>query len=380
VPKEACSESMRGATNKNIYHVLAIAVGLVAIDIAVRFTPEGLEHWHYVLHRLYYLAIISAGLRFGWSGGLTTAVFSGISYLSQNGADSPDARNVLDRYLESAVFCMVGLLAGILADRERQQREKTENARAELEFVHQELQKNLEHVKRAARMSALGHLSAGLAHEIRNPLAAIEGAAAIIQAEPEREDRRTEFLEVIQKESRRLNRLVTDFLEFAKPRAPELQSVTASRLIASVVALVKQTAARHLVEFDVRIAEGMPPLECDAEQIKQVLLNLLLNAVQAMPQGGKLELTAIVEDGLFVIRVRDTGPGIPQLAVDSIYDPFFTTKTNGTGLGLPVAYRIAQQHGGDLVLEENGPEGACFALMLPRSLSEAHDNISHFGS
>jgi two-component system sensor histidine kinase HydH len=356
---------MTGTLNKSIYHVLSIAVGVLAIDISVRFTPEGLEHWHYVLHRLYYLAIISAGLRFGWFGGLITAVFSGVSYLSQNDADSPDAQNVLDRYLESAVFCTVGLLAGILADRERRQREKTEHARAELEFVHQELQKNLEHVKRAARMSALGHLSAGLAHEIRNPLAAIEGAALVVQAEPEREDRRTEFLEIIVKESRRLNRLVTNFLEFAKPRAPELQSVTVSELIASVEALVKQTAARHLVGFSVRIAEGIPPLECDAEQIKQVLLNLLLNAVQAMPQGGKIELAAKVEEGLVIVRVRDTGPGIPQAAVESIYDPFFTTKANGTGLGLPVAYRIMQQHGGDLVLEENGPRGACFALMLP---------------
>lgn len=352
-------------TKKSVLRALSIGLFLLAIDLAVRFTPPGFEHWHYVLHRLYYLAIIAAGLRFGWPGGLLAALASTVSYLSHNQADSPDARNHLDRYLETNVFFLVGLLAGVLADREKAQRKKTERARAELEAVHKELQTNLEHVKRAARMSALGHLSAGLAHEIRNPLAAIEGSAAIIQAEPDRKDRQAEFLEVIQKESRRLNRLVTDFLNFARPRPPELQAIDISACITSVVDLVKQTAARSIVHIDVQIARDLPEVTCDAEQIKQVLLNLVLNAVQAMPEGGTVSVSADKQSAAIAIRVRDNGPGIPEANIESIYDPFFTTKPNGTGLGLAVAYQILQQHGGELLLEQNGPGGACFAMLLP---------------
>lgn len=350
---------------KGAWHASVILLFIAAVDLSVRFTPIALEHWHYVLHRLYYLAIVAAGLRFGWAGGLITALLSGASYLVQNVGDSPDARNPLDRFLETAIFCLVGLLAGTLAERERVQRERTERARSELELLHTELRRNIEDVKRADRMSALGHLSAGLAHEIRNPLAAIEGSAALIHAEPERQEQRQEFLEIILKESRRLGRLVTDFLDFAKPRAPELRPVPVQDLIDSVVMLVSQTVARSMVDIEIKLADDLPAIQCDAEQIKQVLLNLLLNAVQAMPEGGTVIVTATEESGLIAIRIQDNGPGIKPSDVDSIYDPFFMTRTNGTGLGLAVAYQIVQQDGGDLLLEQNSASGARFAMLLP---------------
>ena len=113
------------------------------------------------------------------------------------------------------------------------------------------------------------------------------------------------------------------------------------------------------------IAPDLKTLRCDPEQMKQVLLNLVLNAMQAMPQGGEVMVDAAEENGRLRIRVKDQGPGIPATDIDSIYDPFFTTKDTGTGLGLPVAYQIVQQHGGELMLEENGPGGACFAIRLP---------------
>jgi two-component system sensor histidine kinase HydH len=343
-----------------------IAGSILLIELALRFTPEGLEHWIYALHRLYYLPIITAGLLFGWRGGLAAAMASGISYFTHGqSAESPDARNTLDRLLETLVFCSVGVLAGVLSDRERRQRANVERAAAELRALHQALQDNLEHVKRAARMSALGHLSAGLAHEIRNPLTSIEGAAAIMEREPENAARRTEFLAIIRAESRRLNGLVTNFLDFARPRAPELLPTEPGPLIDSVLTLLAQTSNRSDVTFRKEIAQRLKTVRCDPEQMKQVLLNLVLNAVQAMPEGGEVVVKATEEGGGLVIRVRDQGPGIPPDDLDSIYDPFFTTKENGTGLGLPVAYQIVQQHGGELSLEENGPKGACFLIRLP---------------
>src|SRR6185312_9091267 len=204
-----------------VWWIAGIAAAILLIELALRFTPDALEHWIYALHRLYYLPIIVAGLRFGWRGGLAAAAVCGVSYLMHGQSpDSPDARNTLDQMLETLVFCSVGILAGVLSDRERRQRAKAERTAAELREVYQALQDNVEHVKRAARMSALGHLSAGLAHEIRNPLASIEGAAAIVEREPENAARRTEFLAIIREESIRLNELVTNFLDFARPRAP----------------------------------------------------------------------------------------------------------------------------------------------------------------
>jgi signal transduction histidine kinase len=348
------------------YRLAALALFLIAIELAVRLTPLGMEHWHYALHRLYYPAIIGAGLAFGWMGGLATAIVSGAAYLLHTStAESPDARNELDRYLETMVFCLAGLLSGVLADRERAQRRQAERAARELKLVYRELQENLEHLKRAAWMSALGHMAAGLAHEIRNPLASIEGAAEIVASAPEDPPRRKEFLHIIQQECRRLNRLVTNFLEFARPRVPEPQSVDLPLLVESVVKVVKQTAARHNVTFTLEQGRNLPAVECDAEQIKQVLLNLILNAVQAMPHGGEITIAITLEQRAVAVRVRDSGTGISAAAVDSIFDPFFTTKETGTGLGLPTAYQIIEQHGGELSLEKNDASGATFLFNLP---------------
>jgi two-component system, NtrC family, sensor histidine kinase HydH len=347
--------------------IAAIAIFLISIEVCLRFTPPGLEHWHYAFHRLYYLAIIGGGLSFGWPGGLLTAVISSAFYLLHTqDTDSPDARNTLDRYLETMVFGLVGILAGVLSDRERKQRDMAESARRQLEVVYQELKDNVEHVKRAARMSALGHLSAGLAHEIRNPLAGIEGAVSIVQDQTQAAHPSREFLDIIQKECRRLNRLVTDFLDFARPRTPEMDVVDVVKLIDSVVLIVEQTAARRDVRFEREIEEKLPLVHGDSEQLKQVLLNLVLNAVQAVPPGGLIRVIAGAKQGnTLVVTVWDNGPGIPAEAVDSIYDPFFTTKPTGTGLGLPVAYQIAHQHGGDLSLVHNDPSGVAFRFTLP---------------
>jgi signal transduction histidine kinase len=325
-----------------------------------------MEHWHYALHRLYYLAIITGAVSFGWTGGLLTAVISSALYIIRvSDADSPDARNIYDRYLETLVFCLVGLVAGVLANRERKHRVKAERTSEELQRVYRELQNNVEHLKRAGRMSALGHMSAGLAHEIRNPLAGIDGAAAILRDEMQNDSSRIEFLDIIQKETRRLDRLVTNFLEFASPRAPAMQTIHVDSLVQSVVNVIKQTAARHNIEFVVDIPGNLPSVPCDTEQIKQVLLNLMLNSVQAMPKGGNITISSRLQNDAVLVSVRDTGPGIPASDTEFIYDPFFTTKETGTGLGLPTAYQIVEQHGGELKLEKTDSPGACFTFTLP---------------
>ena len=212
---------------------------------------------------------------------------------------------------------------------------------------------------------ALGQLSAGLAHEVRNPLASIEGAAAILLREPPSEERRVEFLEIIQKESRRLNRLLSTFLDFAKPRAPEFQMAKVERVIDSVLALTEHSFLRAAIAVRREVATDLPPFEHDPEQITQILLNLTINAIQAMPNGGEIAISAFREGDSAVIEVSDQGCGISEEDMERIYDPFFTTKETGTGLGLPVAHQIALNQGGILAARRNTGNGMTFSLRLP---------------
>jgi signal transduction histidine kinase len=227
------------------------------------------------------------------------------------------------------------------------------------------LEKNFENMKRVERIYALAQLSAGLAHEIRTPLASLEGAAALVQRETLSEEERHEFLDIIQKETRRLNRLLTSFLEFARPRNPDLQRVEIGEILDSVLLLVRHASDTSRLELLKQIEPGLPMLECDPEQLKQVLLNLVMNANQAMPHGGTVLLEARRDGANISIDVHDQGSGIDEDNLDRIFDPFFTTKENGTGLGLSVALQIASQHRGILTIARNSPQGVTVRLSLP---------------
>src|SRR3954471_7029321 len=341
---------------------LAIAITFTLAAVALYLTPDELEHWHYILQRLFYFPIIVAGLTLGWRGGAIVSVLSSVVYLLRHETLGPF--DWIDRDLEATMFCLVGVLTGVLSERERKQRESLRTTASRLEEVYRELQNNVEHLKRAARMTGLGHLSAGLAHEIRNPLASIEGAAYVAQTEPD-PARASEFLDIIRKETARLNGLVTQFLEFARPRPPQMISTDAAALTDSVLTLVRQVAAQNNVSLRRTFDGNIAPVKCDPEQMKQVLLNLVLNAIQAMPRGGEVSVSAEKSEGMLILKVKDTGPGIPSERVDEVFDPFFTTKQNGTGLGLPIAFQIVEQHGGELAIDTNSPKGCSFAIRLP---------------
>jgi two-component system, NtrC family, sensor histidine kinase HydH len=345
-----------------------IAGVLLLIALAQHFTPADLIHWHFIWERFYYIPIITSGLLFGWRVGLGAGVAAGALHLVFHREKMP-VYDALDSYLDVAVFGLVGLLTGVLSDRERQQRRMVEATSAELEGLYRQLQANYEQMKRADRMAALGHISAGLAHEIRNPLAAIDGAASILQRRAKDDGSDTEFLDIVQVESRRLNKLLTNFIDFARPRSPDLRSASVEELFDSTIVLASHAVREGAINFKKSLQPDASSLLCDPEQMKQVLLNLTLNAVHAMPEGGEISFSADHEGNELVIRVRDQGSGIRQEDADSIFDPFFTTKENGTGLGLSVAYQIVEQHGGRLQLESNSPGGATFAVRLPYTRS-----------
>jgi len=222
-------------------------------------------------------------------------------------------------------------------------------------------------MKKAERLYAAGQLSASLAHEIRNPLISISGAAGILKRGHGSNENVQECLEIIDKESHRLSKLLTSFLDFARPRAPKFQWTDLTSLIQSVISLAAHASGVEHVELRQLLAENLPEVECDPEQIKQVLLNLIINAIQASPLGGKVWITAESASDHVSISVRDEGRGIEEGTQDHIFDPFFTTKEQGTGLGLAIASMIVGQHGGSLTAKKNGDRGMTFTVELSRS-------------
>lgn len=349
----------------------AVAAGILMIACLHFATPVALQHWHNVFQHLYYLPIFCAGLTFGWRGGLAAACAAGLLQVPHILASwTVQHSYAVDQILEAPLFCAAGILTGILVERERKQRQDLIRTTNQLSEVYNQLQHNFERMKRAERLYAIGQLSAGLAHEIRNPLASIAGAAGILRRNPAAESRRGECLDIIQRECERLNRLLTHFLDFARPRAPKFQIVELGPILDAVVDLAGHAVGGNAVTLRQETAPNLKPLECDPEQLKQVLLNLMINAIQASGGNGEVVLAARPQGGSILIQVRDNGSGIRTGDLDKIFDPFFTTKENGTGLGLSVAHQIVEQHGGILNAGPNPGGGTIFSLLLqPRRTS-----------
>ena len=237
-----------------------------------------------------------------------------------------------------------------------------------------------ERMKERDRLAALGEMAAGLAHEIRNPLGAIKGAAQLLvdaDGKPVPVQEGTEFLSIIVEEVNRLNRVVTQFLDYARPYKGDAAEVDLNDVVRRTLHLVgsQDEEEDSPVTFDVRLADDLPRVRGDAEQLRQVFLNLALNAVQAMRDGGTLTVSTgrrasrrRGEPGAFVeVRFHDTGPGISREHMKNLFIPFFTTKEKGTGLGLPISQRIVTQHGGifEVRSEPSKRRGTTFTVVLP---------------
>jgi len=193
----------------------------------------------------------------------------------------------------------------------------------------------------------------------------MKGSLEILHDEfPEGHDKR-EFLEILKKEIDRLNGVLNEFLQFARPPRPERQPCDVSEVLESIRVLCSNEASRAGVSIAVSSAEGVPEIRADAGQLQQALLNVVLNGIQAMPSGGHLAVSLAHQNGELEVRVTDAGGGVPEGDRGRVFDPFFTTKDRGTGLGLPIAHQLVQGHGGDIRIENAEPRGASFVVTLP---------------
>jgi signal transduction histidine kinase len=232
-----------------------------------------------------------------------------------------------------------------------------------------------ERMKERERLAALGQMAAGLAHEIRNPLGSIKGAAQYLQpvGQADADPGTKEFLDIIVEEVDRLNKIVSQFLDYARPYRGDQKPLDVNEVVRRTLQLIEKDAAGAKVEIVSALFDGLPPVRADAEQLRQVFLNLSLNALQAMSQGGRLQVSTSLRRStrrgaaaaFLEIRFRDNGVGIPANDLKSLFIPFFTTKEKGTGLGLPISQRIIENHGGTIEVRSQPGSGATFTVLLP---------------
>lgn len=356
---------------------IATLIAAVLVVSFLHYQTTTTQVWlHQLFQRAYYIPIILTALWYGWRGGLFAAGFSALLYVPHilmSWTSHPEYR--VDQFIEILMFFAIGSITGVLSDHERAHRRKVEETARQLGEVYAQLQRSFEQLRRADRLSALGELSAGLAHEIRNPLGSIEGAVKILGRRELPEDTRQEFTDLAHREVERLKGLLTNFLEFARPQPPRRAASDVNLLLESVVKLALETASMADVNFRIETSEELPSVLIDQEQIKQVLVNLVINAVQAMPAGGQIALRAVQGAENIRIEIQDEGTGIPLEDLERVFDPFFTTRSQGTGLGLSIAYQIVTQHGGHITAKQNPERGMTFAVTLP-AVSAASEAVT----
>ena len=267
------------------------------------------------------------------------------------------------------------------------------------------MRRTQQELRRHERLATLGQLSAGVAHEIRNPLAGIGTSAQVLLRRFDAGDDRARFVQVILDEVARLDRIVTSLLQYARPRQPELKPVRLADCVARVVSLSRANAERQGVTLESEVASKLAPVYIDADLVHQVLLNVTLNALQAMPSGGTLRYEVRLARGrrpprgpgrraadrfagaerrngaataagagrrrdpewleAQQVRVIDTGVGIPRGTLAKLFDPFFTTRPSGTGLGLSISQTIMQEHGGSIAVDSKEGRGTTVLLNFP---------------
>ena len=222
-------------------------------------------------------------------------------------------------------------------------------------------------LRRSERLAALGKMAAGVAHELRNPLSSIKGLAMVLKERREKGEGGGESADLLVKEVERLNRSIGELLDYARPAKLHLGEVAPNELVGKSVSLVQADAGSLGIDIRVDVPDDLPPLSVDVDKLNQVLLNLLLNAVQAMPGGGILDITARCCNGELTLTLRDNGEGIAADDLPRIFDPYFTTKGSGTGLGLAISAKIVEEHGGAIVVDSHRGQYTEVVLTLPLS-------------
>ena len=355
--------------------LLKILLGTLLLDHTGDF---GINSTYYPI---YFLPVVSAAIYFGTLGALAWTTVASLAYLSllipalQEVDVTPEGKGILA--IRVLFFYVAAILVNRFAVENRRQVQRLEDLSEKLEETNRQLRRAEANARRAERLAALGQLSAGLAHEIRNPLGVIKGSADMLSRKvAASEPLVAELAGYISSEVNRLNALVVRFLDFARPSKLELRPERISEIVDRALDAATASFPNAGVKIERQYAPNLPEIPADPQLCEQVFVNLITNAFQAMQaQEASLEKTlrlAIApevmngEPGVGVI-VEDSGPGVPPELQEQIFNPFFTSKKDGVGLGLSIVAKIVDDHRGTIRLENNTPRGARFHVFFPQA-------------
>jgi len=232
------------------------------------------------------------------------------------------------------------------------------------QMVH-DLERSREELIRAAKLAVVGEMAATMAHEVRTPLGILRSSAQMLEREPQLSPRGHEMVRFVVSETDRLNRLVSTLLESARPKPPAFTHHDVHAIIEHALELLTQRAARRQITLTTEFRASPSTLLCDGEQVMQVILNLVLNALQILPNDGSVVVRTAIETEELIVEVADNGPGIPAEIRPRVFDPFFTTREEGMGLGLTVVQQIIKGHSGTITVRESSQGGASFRCTFP---------------
>ena len=333
---------------------------------------------HGIYRRLYYFPIILAAFRGGTVGGLGAALLVIALYIPHAmGLIGFDPANPVEKTLEMILYVAVGLLSGILVSRINAARDAMARTADDLQAALDEKTAMEAELVRSTRLAAVGRLSAGLAHEIRNPLASIKGSAEVLSDDYPSEHPKSRMLVILLEEANRLNQVLTRFLTFARsePGRPQAMDLVAeAREVAELTAHQEGAAAISVNEPPSSFGQVL----ANREQIRQVLLNLVLNASSAAGPTGRVEIAFQVSNECFSCLIQDDGPGFTPEAITQFGTPFFSTREGGTGLGLATSLRIVEDLGGALAVDPEFKGGARVILTLqPAPTTREEKHVAH---
>ncbi len=251
----------------------------------------------------------------------------------------------------------------------------------DIDQTRDKLEWSREHLQQAEKWAMVGKLAAGVAHSVRNPLTSVKMRLFSLERSLELTSHEKEDFEVISEEIRNIDKIVNNFLAYSRPPKLRMRAVSPSEVVDTAVQLLRHRLESYNVKVEVKRADRLPPILADPDQLKEVLVNLLVNACEVMLDGGTIwieEQTAESDNGgqLVIISVKDEGPGVSESVRTKMFQPFFSTKEEGTGLGLSIAMRIVEEHGGWLDLQSDEGNGACFIITLPRREGESWEPSS----
>jgi len=308
-------------------------------------------------YALMLLPVLESAFRLGFGGMVAVVMLA--DFISFLGAYGLKFGEYIEAGAMAVIYTVMGMLVWLLVNNLR---ERENNSACNLE----ELERTRNQLLSEEKLAAVGRLSRALAHEIRNPVAMISSSLATAMRTGQSESERAEMFTIAAKEAARLERLTTDFLVYARPRSPQIARADLSDLLNYTATVARAHAASKGVAIDVESQKDLQA-DLDPSQIQQALLNLLINAVDACGRGDAVHLNAEQHGDSRAIRIDviDSAGPIPQESVNRIFEPLFTTKQGGNGLGLAIARNIVRAHGGEIMLRSNAPGRVCFSIELP---------------